>query len=578
MTTGTEVYRFGEFVLDVSKRELSNGAGAVTLAPKAFGLLVALARRADRLVTKDELLTLVWPDASVEEGIIAVHISALRKALGDTHRSPKFIQTVAGTGYRFVARIERPAEAQPVPAPKPPVRFRSIAVLPFANLSGDPQNGYFSDGLTEEIIGALAQVTGLRVISRMTAFAFRGPGLDLRRIGADLGVETILEGSVRTSGSRIRVAVQLVDPVTGLHLWSQRYDRELSDVFAVQDDIAGSIAATLELALTEGQAVRPAPKPPLAAYEAYLKALHYRRVYNGEAMDRSRDWFQKAIELAPEYVPAHVGLGVCYLTMATDGGRSPHEMVPLARAAAQRALALDPGNPDAHAILGTIAFSYDYDVDAVEEAWRHVGVRPYSYMAVWFGTGYLAWRHGQMAGIELVGRALEVDPLNHLFRSIQAFTYAWLGMLDRALAVAQRCIELDETAPGGHFVSAIVYAERDMLPDALAAARRAYELMPWHPRSVGLLAATLERSGDCAGAAPLLASLRESRVPGAEMGMIQYHLIIGDVERAIPWFERAIDNRHPLVKIYALHPKMERLRADPQSARVLTAAGLQRSL
>jgi TolB-like protein len=292
------------------------------------------------LLTKEELLARVWPEASVEEGIIAVHISALRKVLGDSYRSPRFIQTVAGTGYRFVARIEPPVASRPTPPPS--VRSRSTAVLPLANLSGDPQNSYFSDGLTEEIIGALAQIPGLRVISRTTAFAFRNTGLDLRQIGADLGVETIVEGSVRTSGNRIRVAVQLVDPVTGLHLWSQRYDRELSDVFAVQDDIARSIAATLELTLAEGHAGRPDLKPSIAAYEAYLKALHYRRVYVGDAMDRSREWFQKAIDLAPDYTPAHVGLAVCYLSISTDGGRSPHEMVPLARAEAQRALELDP--------------------------------------------------------------------------------------------------------------------------------------------------------------------------------------------------------------------------------------------
>src|SRR5579862_4412990 len=231
-------------------------------------------------------------------------------------------------------------------------------------MSGDKENEYFSDGLTEEIISALAQIPGLRVIARTSAFAFRGKELDIRKIAEMLGVRTVLEGSVRRAGNRIRVTAQLISAADGSNLWSERYDRELADVFELQDEIAGAIATALTRKLTQ-QAVQPeAPRqhtPSLAAYEAVLRARFYLNKVTPESMERARESPQQAIAIDPEYALPHSVLGGCYVSPAMYGMIPPHEAMPAGRAAYHKALEIDPLLPEALVGLASMAMTYDYD-------------------------------------------------------------------------------------------------------------------------------------------------------------------------------------------------------------------------
>lgn len=234
-------------------------------------------------------------------------------------------------------------------------------------MSGDKENEYFSDGLAEEIINALAQLPGLKVTARTSAFAFRGKEQDIRRIAEALDVRTILEGSVRRAGNRIRVTAQLIDAADGYHLWSQRYDREMEDVFAVQDDIAAAIANALQVKL--GAAPRRY-QPKLAAYEAYLKGRHYLLTLTPDGMARSRDYFEKAIQLDPQFALAHSDLGLCFFGKAIAGMAPTQETMPMVRGAVERALEIDPSLPEAHAMLGTVAALYDYNWIEAERQFR----------------------------------------------------------------------------------------------------------------------------------------------------------------------------------------------------------------
>ena len=290
----------------------------------------------------------------------------------------------------------------------------SIAVLPFANMSRDADDEYFSDGLAEEIINALAQVSGLKVIARTSAFAFKGRNEDIRRIAETLGVTNVLEGSVRRAGSRIRVTAQLILAADGTHLWSQRYDREMSDIFAVQDEIAAAIADALKLKLM------PAPErrmPSVPAYEAYLRYRSYQWRFTREASQRSRECLEQALTLDPDFALPYVGLADYNLALAAVGGIPSHEAMPRARQLAMRALEIDPDLPEAHAMLGIVAGHYDYDWMEAERrfglATRRDSMSPH--LRQWYGTFYL-FSVGRTQEAQRQGaRVLEEDPLSPMW-------------------------------------------------------------------------------------------------------------------------------------------------------------------
>ncbi len=242
-----------------------------------------------------------------------------------------------------------------------PHSLPSIAVLPFANMSGDKEQEYFSDGLAEEIINALVKIPGLKVIARTSAFAFKGQNTDIRKIAETLGVANILEGSVRRSGNRIRVTAQLITAADGSHLWSERYDREMADVFAVQDEISAAIAGALHTKFSPQPAAKPRYTPKLPAYEALLKAWHFHWKVTPESMAQAKTFFEEAIALDPQYALAQSCYADSLIGHAVTGVTPAHAVMPVVRALAQRALELDPSLPEAHATLCMIAAAYDYD-------------------------------------------------------------------------------------------------------------------------------------------------------------------------------------------------------------------------
>jgi serine/threonine-protein kinase len=419
----------------------------------------------------------------------------------------------------------------------------SIAVLPFANMSRDTDDEYFSDGLAEEIINALAQVPELKVIARTSAFAFKGKNEDIRRIAETLGVTNILEGSVRRAGGRIRVTAQLIHAADGTHLWSQRYDPEMSDIFAVQDEIASAIAAALELKLVRKSERR---MPSVPAYEAYLRYRSYQWQFTREASQRSRECLEQALRLDPQFALPYVGMADYHLALAAVGGIPPHEAMPKARALATRALELDPELPEAHAMLGIVAGHYDYDWAEAERQFSLAAQRePMSpHLRSWYAMFFLLSAGRGEEARQQSARVVEDDPLCQVWHTMYADTLAALGRDDEAGAEMDRAVELDPTFWFGWAQRGVLASRRGDHVTAVDCGERAMAAAPWSPYSMGLLAGALENIGQFDAAAPLLTTLR-SHPFAPDVGLFCYHMVRGSHESAIDAIQSAAACRFP---------------------------------
>jgi TolB-like protein/Tfp pilus assembly protein PilF len=437
----------------------------------------------------------------------------------------------------------------------------SIAVLPFANLSHDPSDEYFSDGLAEELINLLGQVPGLKVIARTSAFAFKGKLQDVRQIAAELGVRTVLEGSVRRAGNRVRVTVQLVLASDGTQLWSQRFDREMADIFEMQDEISSAIAGALKLKLT-GTAERRAPSIP--AYEAYLKYRFYQWQFTPEASQRSRECLEQALALDSGFALPYAGLADYHLAKATVGGMPASEAMPRARELAQRALELDPDLPEAHAMLGIVAGHYDFDWAEQERRFARAlargavsgHVRQQRALFDLLSRGQAEEAHREHL------RVIDDDPLCQMWHYTNSVTLAALGRDAEALLAAERAVAIDPASWVGLREMGIIHATNGRPVEALACAERVMAASPWSPPSVGLFAGALEALGHADRARAHVDALRAGDNGAA--GLFIYHLVCGDADAAVGWAQRACEQRYTAIIPLAVRPRQRWLQTSPR--------------
>jgi len=454
--------------------------------------------------------------------------------------------------------LRTPTQAVPVQAAKSEA---SIAVLPFANLSADKENEYFSDGLAEEIINALTHVRGLKVTARTSAFAFRGENQDIRKIAETLKVRTILEGSVRRAGSRIRVTAQLINATDGYHLWSERYDAEIADVFAVQDQIATAIAGALKLKLSADLAQSRHHVPTLPAFEALLKGRHYQFDGTPDGLKRSRQYFENAIALDPEYALAHAALASYFWSLAFNGLQPAREVMESARAEALKALDLDSSLPEALAALGVGAATYDYDWKE-SDRWFKLAMSGDSVTAGvrWCYAFYHLMPLGRLDhAVKELERAVEEDPLNYGMRVALINGLHAAGLDDRAIEHSRKALAADQSRWSVYLALGRIYAFRGQFAEALAAAEKAYQMASWNVRVIALFAAVLILSGDRSGAAELVKKLRteSGETYGTPMALTVFHAMCGEADAAADWFEKAIEQRDPSVVGYLRTPLMK---------------------
>ena len=437
------VIGFGPFSLDSGTGALQRGGVPLPMGQRAAALLRILIERRDEVVSKDDLLQAAWPAQAVAESNLTVQVAALRKFLGNDEYGQPWIVTVARRGYRFngvVRQAGEPADVAPTFSDKP-----AIAILPFDNMSGDPEQGYFSDGITHGIISALSKFAGLLVIAGNSSFRYRGFGLDLTQLGRELAVGYVLEGGVRRNEKRIRIAARLVDASTGTHLWAETYERTTGDLFAMQDEVAESIVGLLVAHVTRAEQERSRRKEPRnwRAYDCYLRGLDLARSWDHPGYLDCRQMMQRAIAVDPGFAPAYPMLTATYVRSWHEP-RDPLYLDPMAIEMAlttvQHALHLDPLLPEGHAMMGWTLFwqrEHDRAITAYERA---LAINP----------NLADWRYGQVLahagrpedGIKALQRARRLDPFMVAgWHAFVGHAYFILRRYDEALALLRESAE-----------------------------------------------------------------------------------------------------------------------------------------
>jgi serine/threonine protein kinase/tetratricopeptide (TPR) repeat protein len=496
---------------------------------------------------------------AVDRDTCAVVAKALAKTPADRFSTAaEFAATVAPGGERG----EPPASVAE--------RTASIAVLPFRNMSGDPENEYFSDGLAEDIIDALTHVSGLHVVARTSAFVFRGKEADVREIGARLNVEHILEGSVRRAGTHLRVTAQLVKASDGYHLWSQRFDREMTDVFAIQDEISQAIVEKLRLRLSPDRPLVRSYTENLAAYDLCLKARYHLLKMTQEGREAGRRYCEQAIELDPDYARAHVMLSESYLWSAFWGSTSPQEAFSRAKSAALEALTLDDTIADAHSALGTVLACGEFEwLGAEREFQRALELGP-SAVAVRYDYAwcYAVWFLMPLGRVEQaifeMRRALELDPLDPFYSSLLGYLLCLVRKFESALAQLQHAVDLDPTFFFSHWLLSVVLSECGRLEEAIAAAERANELSGGDAMTLGILGWIYGSAGRIAEARQLLQDLiaRRRLAYVSAFPLVMVHFGLGELDEGLAWIATGIEERDPsLVTILTTAQAFDPLRS-----------------
>jgi TolB-like protein len=486
--------RFADCVLDTDRRELTRGSDRVAVGPQVFDLLIYLVQNRERVVSKDDLLEAVWAGRIVSESTLASHVNAVRKAIGDNGEDQRLIRTIARKGFRFLGEVE----AEPEPSARgvrrdnvlhDPTRAvgpsaltlpdkPSIAVLPFQNLSADPEQEYFADGIVEDIIGALSRMRWLFVIARNSSFTYKGRAVDVKQVGRELGVRYVLEGSLRKAASRVRISGQLVDASTGANLWSDRFEGALEDIFNLQDQMTSSVVGALVRQLEQAEIQRAKRKPTdsLDAYDYYLRGMASFHLSTRKAIDEALPLFRKAIDLDPEFASAYAMAGWCYFWRKINGWLTDRA---LEIAEGERLIrrAVELGQDDAIALargghgLGHLVGDLDTGIALIEKG---LALDPNS-ATTWFLGGFLHAFAGEAdVAIKHFEHAMRLSPRDPEMFRIQAgmaFAHLLAGRFDEASSWAEKSFR---DLPTFLFVVSIIAASHS-LAGRLAEAQRAMD-------------------------------------------------------------------------------------------------------
>jgi TolB-like protein len=477
-------FSFGDHVLDVDRRELRRGSEMIALEPQVFDLLVYLIQNRDRVVSKEDLLTGVWGGRIVSESTLTSRISAVRRAVGDSGEGQRLIRTVPRKGIRFIGVVEAgrdlaaPSRSLPILPDKP-----SIAVLPFVNLSGDPEQEYFADGMVEEIITALSRIRWLLVIAQNSSFTYKGHAVDIKQVGQDLGVRYVLEGSVRKAGGRVRISAQLIEAASGAHLWADRFDGSVADVFEFQDTVAVSVAGVIEPALQVAETARLAKRPTddLTAYDLYLRA--YAMFFtSARQIPDALGLLAHAIERDPDYGPALAWAAVCCLRLCMDG-RSDDLQADSRKGAgfARRSLQVASDDPGIFANAALALAYFGEDIGAMMNLVdRALALNP-SFARGWYVSACLRlWAGQPEVAIQHAEASRRLSP-----RAQVGFSFTIIGgalfferRFDEAVQKLLLAIQEDPDYPPPYRYLASCYAHLEQLDDAREIIRRLRAITP----------------------------------------------------------------------------------------------------
>ncbi len=579
--------RFATFEVDFRARELRKHGLKIKLQEKPFKILAILLEHAGEVVTREELHQKLWPaDTFVDfdHGLNA-GINKLREALSDSADNPRFVETLARRGYRFIAPVEgiggalRSRKNRATAPPPAAEAIDSLAVLPFENTGADPEIEYLSEGLTEGVIFSLAQLPQLRVMARSTVWRYRDRKVDPQTAGAELGVRAVLTGRVVQRADTLVVGAELVDVSNGLQLWGQQYSRKLSDLLAMQEQITQEISEKLRSRLTGEEKKRLARRytDSSDAYQAYLKGCYHGNQRTEEGLRKGIEYFEKAIQTDPDYALAYAGLADCYSILGVYALLPPRELVPKMKEAANRALEINDRLAEAHTALAVAGLFYDWDWTGAEgELRRAIELNPNLASAhYWYGI-YLESMGLQDQALIEIQRALELDPYSLIISSAVGLHYYFARQYDKAV---EKC---RQTLPAGpkfyltHCIVGLAYEQMGKMANAVEEFQMALYLSAGAPPATAMLAHTYALSGRKAEARELLEKLKELSqrhyVPPVRIAIL--HLGLKEKEAALEWLEKAYQERSNWLLFLNVDPLFDDLRAEPRFHDLLRRMGL----
>jgi len=621
------LYVFGPFRFDPEERLLLHDGRPVPVAPKMVETLSLLVRNAGHLVDKDELIRQVWPDAFVEEGNLNKNISVLRKTLGQWDGGREYIETVPKRGYRFVAPVnqlveensvlQRGVEAMP-PTSSMGVRWRltgkalgiflllvlgvfaiwqilpnrhtqsatsdvpnihSLAVLPLENLSGDPSQDYFADGMTDELITTLGQIRSLSVISRTSVMQYRAISKTLPQIGRELKVDAIVEGTVVRSGERVRITAQLIQASDDKHLWAQSYEGDLKDVLALQRDIAGAIATQIRMTLSPQEQVRAGIEYPInvEAYESYLKGEYFLNRFTPDSVRKAADSFQKAIEQDPYYVAAYTKLAGSYEILGHMAVIPKKVADPKAMLLVAKALELNPEFAAAHAVRGWGLLQYDLDfATAGAEFKRAVELNPSGVEGHEGLADYYATVGQVQQAVQEIERARDVDPHGSIVNYHLCLMLYFARRYDAAIAQCKATLDFEPRSAVTSWQLGEIYAARGNDSEAASAFIQAEELWGIPPARIAAFQSGRRESGLGERLTTSLWFLGED-IGNREkdpLNLAVAYTYAGNTNKALSWLGRAFELRAFGITYLGVDPTFDRLRSDPRFLLLLRRIGL----
>jgi len=622
----SKIYKFAGFELRTAESELRNGNSCLRLQEKPLLLLTALLDQPQTLVTREQLRRRMWDSKTYvdyEQGI-NVAVKKVRDALGDSAENPRFIETVAKKGYRMIPPVEFIAAAGeetqealstsaappvlPAPSAHPPlvlagwglavlafalatalgVRFfhargerlhsepvTSLAVLPLRNLSPDPGQDYFADGITEELITDLAQSLPLRVISRTSVMRYKGTSEPVARIAGDLGVQVIIEGAVARSGDRVTVTVQLIDAAKDRHLWAKQFDRKVEDILSAEGELSEEIATQIGVALDSDRRAKLSNSHPVApkVYELCLLGRYFWNKRTPAGLAKSIEYFQQAIQYDPNYAPAYAGLANSYEILPMYDSVGLDENFAKARGAAQRAIELDETLADAHSAIAFVAMNYwrTESKEAEREFNRSLALNPNDANAHHWFAYYLVFSGDLDGAVAEMERARQLDPLSAITNADEGHLLYIAGRNDEAIIRLRQAIELAPDLGQPHATLSWIDLAEGHSSDALAEARRGLELDSNNPRTIAETGYVFARTGRAADARKLLMHLNGLVSRDASSPVFPAVILIGlgERSRAIDVLEEAGKTRYGGLQGIVQWPVFDQLKSDPRYQRLM---------
>ncbi len=627
-------FQVGEWLVQPDLNQVSSGGKSVQVEPRVIEVLVFLAEHPGEVLSKEKILGAVWPNTFVTDEVLTYSVSELRKALGDDAKNPRIIQTIPRRGYRIIAPVIHP-EQSPQPAaplevsqpiaektdsphhePATPTkrvskrgwlwgllaaallatvalllvgRFSSapervvLAVLPFENLSADPEQEFFSDGLTEEMISQLGrlQPEQLRIIARTSAMQYKRTQKRIDQIGRELGANYILEGTVRHEGGQVRVTAQLIQVSDQTHIWAETYDRELSGILDVQNEVARALVQKIRLTVSQKEQSRLAGKRPVVpeAHLAYLKGRFLWNKRTPRDMEKSIDYFEEAIKSDPLYAPAYAGVADALILLNEYSDLPPLKAFPRARIAAEKALKIDPDLAEAHASMAMLKFCQDWDWQGAEEQFRHaISLNP-SYVTAHHWYSNLLSTVGRYDDAEAeIRRAIETDTFSPTARTALAWrVYASARRYDQATQELTQLIGFDPNYGMAHRRLGICYILQGRYEEGLAEVRSGIPSVDPGPLALADLGHALAVVGRKSEAVAVLKELQQFSekyyVDAARIALI--HVGLGEKDQALSQLQKAYEQRDVGLVVLRADPRYDPLRDDPRFRELLRKMRLQ---